>query len=435
MLIKKIVIISIPFLLFAETFNDIRLNIENSLKYKLAKQKVEIYKQKLKSIKAKNYGSIDISYSAVHFFDQPVMKLTTAQPVAVASDGVHLVYQTFDSELPMSDKNHYVGSIIYSYPVFTGFAVSSLISKSKLELIKAKLDLQNVKRSLLLNAAELYSGIYSLKCQINALESAKKALLSAKEKAQGFYNEGLINRSSLDEINAKYFEVIADIKNLEAKKASLLNSLSYLINKKIDRIDGIIDLSRLDFKPDFENRPDVKAIRETLSISDEDIRLAKSKRYPQVYFEGGVKREGDNIWLTDNDYQNIDKSYVAIGVKYNIFDGGSSSADIQMAKTAKLSSVIFYNDYLNEIKTEYQNDLSSYKALFFRLKAAREEVKARKSYYEYIKAKFNEGLADSSDLNDAIAKLAAAKAKRDAIKSQIFFLNVKLKLNGGEYVY
>jgi outer membrane protein TolC len=429
----KILVLFIPFLLNAESFNDIRLNIENSLKYKLAQKKVEIYKEKLKSINAKNYGSLDLEYNAVHLFSQPVMKMDTMQPTIDSSGKLQIV--PVHVELPMSDKNHFVGSIVYSYPIFTGFAVTNLISKSKLELIKSKLDLQNVKRELLLNAANLYANIYALKCQINALESAKKALLSAKDKAEGFYNEGLINRSSLDEINAKYYEVIADIKNLKAQKNSLLNSLSYLVNKKIEKIDGIIDLNKIKFKPNFNNRPDVKAIKETLAISDKDIKLAKSKLYPQIGFQIGLKREGDNIALSENDYQNIDKSYAAIGIKYNIFDGGATKAEIEMAKKAKLSTLLFYNDYLKNIKTEYENDFNTYNALFYRLKSAKEEVKARKSYYEYIRAKFNEGLADSSDLNDAIAKLAGAKAKRDAIKAQIFLLNVKLKLNGGEYVY
>jgi len=335
----------------------------------------------------------------------------------------------------MSDKNHFIGEIAYSYPLFTGFAVSGLIEKSKLELIKEKLNLQNVKRELLLTSAELYSNIYALKHQIMALESAKKALLSAKDKAEALYNEGLINRSSLDEINAKYYEVIADIKNINSQKTSLLQTLSYLINKPVKEIDGIIDLNRLNFKPDFNERPDVKAIKETLKISGEDIKLAKSSYYPQMGLQIGLKREADNLGLSDNDYQNIDKSYVAIGIKYNIFSGGETKAKVQMAKIAKLSSAIFLKDYLNKIKTDYENDLNTYNALFYRLKAAQQEIKARKSYYEYIKAKFDEGLADSSDLNSAIAKLAEAKAKRDAIKAKIFLLNVKLKLNGGEYEF
>ena len=66
---KKILVI-IPFLLNAQNFNDIRLHIKNSLKYKLAQKRVEILKERLKSLKAKNYGSLDLNYNALHFFNK-----------------------------------------------------------------------------------------------------------------------------------------------------------------------------------------------------------------------------------------------------------------------------------------------------------------------------------------------------------------------------
>ncbi|MEO1927642.1 MAG: TolC family protein [Nautiliaceae bacterium] len=416
--------------LFAENFTQIKSEITNSLKYKMQEKKVKIFEEKLNSIKAKNYGSLDLEYSAVHLFKQPVMKMDSMQPVGVNPSTNTLIYKEIHSELPMSDKNHYTGVLKYSYPLFTGFALTNMIDKSKLEVIKEKINLDNVKRVLTLNAAKLYSNIYALKAKINALKKAKEALLSAKEKAESFYKEGLLNKSSVDEIDAKYYEIVALIKETEAQKSSLINLLSYLINKKISKIDGI-KIEKNNLPPKFENRPDVKAIKETLKIKDIDIKLAKSKYYPQIGIEAGIKKEADNIVLTDNDYQNIDKSYIALGVKYNLFDGGAKKATLEMAKLAKNTYTIYYNDYLNQIKTEYQNDLDTLNALFMRLKAAKEEIKARESYYEYIRSKFEEGLADSTDLNDAIAKLANARAKKEAIKAEIFFLNVKLKLNGG----
>ena len=417
-------------ILWAENFTQIKNEITDSLSYKLAEKKVEIYKKRLKEAEAKDRGTLEAEYNAVHFFNQPEMKITSMQPVGVTPDG-ELVYKSVKATLPMADKNHFTGEIRYSYPVFTGFAISTLIKKSETELIKEKLNLKNVKRELILNAAKLYSGIYALKCNINALVSAKNALNTAREKARALYKEGLINKSALDEISAKYYEVSADIRNLEAKKISLLNTLGYLLNRKIKDIDTV-EVVRHTFTPHFEKRADVMAIRQTLKISDLDVKLARSKNYPEIGFVAGLKREADNWTLSKNDYQNIDKSYIGIGIKYDIFDGGAKKSEIEMAKIAKASSVLYYRDYLNKVKTQYKNDLESYNALFYRLKAAKKEVEARKSYFEYIKAKFNEGLADSSDLNDAVAKLAAAKAKRDSIRAEIFFLGVKLKYDGGE---
>ena len=426
----KAALFLLPLILNAENFNDIQQNITNSLKYKIQSQKVKIYQRKLKSFEAKNYGTLDVEYNALHLFKQPVLKIDTLQPAAVNPSTGKLVYVPVHSDLPMSDKNHFVGVIKYSYPLFTGFAISNLIQKAKLELIQQKLTLENVKRELILNAAELYSDIYALKAKIDALQRAKEALLAAKEKAESFYKEGLINKSNVDEINAKYFEIKAQINKTEAQKRSLLNMLSYLINKKISKISGL-SIQKSTFTPNFQNRPDIKAIKETLKISEKNISLAKSKYYPQIGIEAGLKKEADNVGLSNNDYQNVDKSYIALGIKYNIFDGGQKNADIEAAKLAKNAEVMFYNDYLNKIKTEYQNDTETLKALYLQLDAAKDEIKARESYYEYIKAKFNEGLADSSDLNDAIAKLAKSRAKKEAIKAKIFFLSLKIKINSG----
>jgi len=58
-------------ILWAENFTQIKNEITNSLSYKLAQKKVQIYEKKLKAVKAKNYGSLDFEYNAVHFFNQP----------------------------------------------------------------------------------------------------------------------------------------------------------------------------------------------------------------------------------------------------------------------------------------------------------------------------------------------------------------------------
>ena len=407
----------IPFLLMAQNFTDIQKEITNSTKYKIQQEKIKIYTQKLKSVKSINFGRLDLNYKGVYFFDTPTMKLS--------------IPPLINDDLPMSDKTHFIGEIKYSYPIFSGFAISNMIKKSKLELIKQKLELSNLKRVLTIEVAKIYANIYSLNQQIIALNTQKEAILSSKKKAEGLYNAGLLDKSNLDEIDAKYFETIASIQNIKSQKKSLLETLSYIINKPVNKIDSI-SITHKEFKPNFLKRADVKAIKQTLKIANTDIKIAKSKLYPSVNFAIALKKEADTALLDENDYQNIDKSYAGISITYNIFDGGEIRSKIEMAKLAKISNQLFFNDYLKKIQTEYSNLLNQYNALFYQLNSAKKEIKARKSYYEYIKAKFDEGLADVSDLTDALAKLTASKAKKEIIKSQIFFVEKQLELNKGE---
>jgi len=422
-------------LLYAHNFSELVQLIDNSNLVKIYQKNIEIQKEKLNEAKAKNYGKVDLEYTYSHLFQTPIMKMHSPQPVAAKNSGTAplypLVYKNIDAQMRVGDKDNFIGILTFSYPIFTGFAISEAIDIEKLNLIKSKLELSNIKRNILLNTANLYANIYALNQKIKALNEAKKALLSAREKAKALYEEGLLNKATLSEIDAKYYEIDANVKEVESNKNSLLNTLSYLLNSKISSIGAIPKVALK--KENILNRPDVKAIKTTLNISQNYIKLAKSALYPKVYFQAGIKKEANNLGLSENDYQNVDKSFVGLSFEYNIFNGGADKAKINEAKLTKLKTYIYFRDYVKKAKTDYENDLFTLNALKKRFKAANKEIDARENYYEYIRAKFDEGLADVADLNDAIAKLAESKAKRDYIKSQIFFYTLKANIDGGNY--
>ena len=427
------IIFLLPLILSAETFSGLMKLINNSNIVKIYQKNIQIQKEKLKQAKAKNYGKLDLEYNYLHFFEYPSVNFSLLTPVGAQNKGnapiYPLVYKQMDIQMKMGDKNNFVGSLIYSYPIFTGFAISNAIDIQKLEVIKSKLELSNIKRNLILNTAKLYAAIYALNKKIEALREAKNALLSAKEKGEALYKEGLINKSTLDEIDAKYYEIDAQIAQTDSTKKSLLNSLSYLLNTKIDSVSSLPH--EILKKEDIFARPDIKELKTALKISRKYINLAKSSFYPKIYLQVGIKKEATNLGLYKNEYQNVDKSFVALGVQYNLFNGGEEMAKVNEAKLAKLKTFIYFRDYLNKVKTDYKNDLLILNALKKRFLAAKKEILARKSFYEYIKSKFEEGLADVTDLNSAIAKLAEAKAKEEYIKSQIFFYTLKANIDGG----
>jgi len=404
----------LPVFMMAENFTQISHLIDDSLKIKLQKQKIKISSYEIKKLKSLNYGSLDISYDYYHLKNTPIMK--TKIP------GMN--------SMQVGSKDNYSFELKYSYPLFTGFSITSNIEKSKLQKIKEELNLKNLKRVLTLQSGEIYANIYALKEKLKALQKEKLAIKSAVSLSNALYQEGLLNLSSLEDMKAKKYEIEAQISNTKAQIDSLLNSLFYLLNKKITSISN---LPTINIKsPHFSKRADIKAIKMALKIDDKDIKLAKSKFYPKIGVEVGIKREGSNIKIDKNDYSNIDKSYIALGINYNIFSGGGDKATIEMAKIKKLATITYYNDYLNRVKTEYKNDKLKLKSLQLQLKASLKEIKAREVYFHYIEDRFKEGLSSTTDLDSAISKLAESRAKKSYIESQLFFTKLKLKLNGGD---
>lgn len=406
---KKLLVL-IPFFLNAESFNELVKYIDNSNSIKISKKDISIQQEKLKEAKSQNWGKAYVEYDYSHLAQYPV-RISHSQSIK------------------SGEKNNFSGALIYSYPLFSGFGITHTINIEKLNLLKAKLDLENIKRNLIITTANLYANIYAENKNIKALKEEKKLLLSEQNQASALYKEGLINKAFLDNIDAKYYEIEASITETQNKRDILLNNLSYLLNKKITSIST---LPKEHIKnANILNRADLKALKTSLNIARKYIKMSKSNFLPTINLQAGIKKESTNMMLSRNDYQNVDKSFVAISFKYNIFNGGADKAKLQEAKIKRAKTFIYFNDYINKVKTDYQNDIVNLKTLKKRLIAAKKEVVARESYYKYIKAKFKQGLADVIDLNSALAKLADSKSKIGYIKSQIFFYTIKANKDGG----
>jgi len=409
-------LIFLPVFLFSINFSQIQNLIEDSITYQISKQQLLIYQNKLKAIKSLQNGQIDISYQAIHFFTRPYTQ--AYQAVAVVNN--QLIYKKLN--INASDTNHYIAQIKYSYPIFDK-TLSSSINYTKLQTIKANLAIKNTKRNLILQSAKIYSQIYTLSEQIKALKIAKNALLISYKKAKALYKAGLINQANLELINGKYYETLSKINLYTAQKNELLNNLSYLLNKKITNIGNLEFL----FKPiNILQRADIKEIRQSLNISKANIQNAKASLYPKIALNIAIKREADDANLKTNNYENLDKSYIAIGIDYNF--NGQKKYNIQNAKIAHQIDILFYKNYLNQVKTKINNDKLILQSLYYQLKAINKEILAKQAYYDNIKSKFNKGLVDSEKLNQALVKLTNAKIKKESIKAQIFLIKVELSI-------
>ena len=428
---KKLLLILFSISLCGETFSQIAYRITNSLKYKLQKKEIRLFQYRLKEVESKKWGKIESEYRILYRFQTPILKFETQAPVGVTNG--QIIYAPIETPFPLGKKKLFIGILRYSYPLFTGFALSKSIKKAQLEVIREQLKLENLKRELLLKAGELYSSIYQIKAEIWALEKAREALVIARNQAQSLSQEGLIDQATLDGITAQYYQTVASIKAKKAKKRALLNLLSYLLNQKITDIEGIRIL-KPQFHPNFQSRPDIKVLKKELQVADTKIELVKARYYPQIGVEVGFKLEGENLWLSKNSYRNLDQSYWAVVIKYPIWEGGNRKAQLEEAKIEKLANLLFYKNYLKKVETNYKNNKAQLDALYYQLKAVKAEIKARKSYYKMISGKFKEGLADSSDFTRAVAQLTEARAQKEALRAQIFFLILKLKLDGGEKI-
>ena len=419
---KKIILFILPVLLFSTTFKDVIKGVDNSLIVKSSKIKTKALKKMVGVYEGKNYPSVDIDFKAIRFKDAPsaTFVLPSMPPITT----------------PVGTKNNVSLSIGFAYPIFTGYAISNMIEKAKLEVVKSKLKTKILKRELYLKSIMLYSNIYTISQAIKATKEAIKALNISLKKANAMYKNALLDLSEVYNIKAKRYDMIATLETLKAQKNSLSNSLFYLSGIRVEKGIKLPKLSRRIqekniIKLALKKREDINILEKELDISEKEIRLAKSKFYPTVAIIGGVKKQGDSLRLNGNGYSNADESYIGVGVKWNIFDGFSKDKKSEAAKLKKEATLIYLNDYKQKIKTDIENSFFILSSLKSKLKAAILQLKSQEEYYKLTKGRFENALSSADELSRAIAALAKAKANVEKYKAKIFFQKYKIILQTG----
>ncbi len=413
-------------LLQAQSYREIVGNIAKTPALKSAELMQKAAEEAAYASEGKDLPILDLSVQGAWLKDTPTMYLHEVNGHPLPKP----------LPMPMGKTRDFVGELKLSYPLFTGFAISAQIDRSRLEAQRARLKVLDARRNLILNATELYGAIEATEAALRALVQAKKATLSALKKAEGLYKNGLIPPADLYNIKARVYDVDASITEARSRRERLLNQLSYLSGLRVRSIHGAIPLSSppasTALKQEaYRKRSDLRALQTLLRIDDAQIRLAESRYYPTVGVAAALKRHGDTLALDGDGYTNADRSYVGVDLSWNLFNGGSDRHTVEAARYKKLSAASSFLDYRRRVATEIDNAYAQLRALRSKLKSATMRVQAQKEYYKLTRGRFDNQLASADELSRSIADLANAKAKKAAIESSIRVQKAKIWLLSG----
>lgn len=143
---KRIVYLGVfcSILSFGSSLEETIILSEQNPSIKAAMQKAKVYKKLHDATQSGNYPSLDFSYGATYLNENPVMYFGGAT-------------------VQVQSKNLYTGAIKLTYPLFTGFAISSQIDKSKFRMNRASLEADDAKRNLYMGVVQAYTAAFSLK--------------------------------------------------------------------------------------------------------------------------------------------------------------------------------------------------------------------------------------------------------------------------------
>ncbi len=312
------------------------------------------------------------------------------------------------------ESDEAIATLKLSYNLFNGFKDSALKDSAKYLSQYSQYSLNATKQDIVLNTKTAYINYLDKQ---NALETYKSAYTLFQEQfedSQNRYNQGLIARNDLLQVqvnmsSAKQNVVKAqgDLKVASFNLSNILGGIN-LENENIEKLnEQSLQITNYDEKI-LENRSEIQALKANLNSIKELEKSADSGYYPKVdaslssnkYFDEVSKKIEDK-----EENQNIAK----INATWNLYNGGYDKSQSAIYKTKYLSATSLLNQTKLDIKLQYENAKSNLQVANDNLETSKLALLQANENYSIVKNRFNEGIATSTDLTDANYLLTQAK--------------------------
>jgi outer membrane protein TolC len=392
----------------------IQLSVENSKSLKVSNAKVDQAVAELSEAKMRQYPDLKISGSYLRV-NQPNVDLKVSLGSG-NSEG------SGASEVKVDQLAY--GMATASLPLFSGLRIRSGIESAKYLKKAAELDAQKDKDELIQNTIAAYYNLYKAQA---AVKLVNENLKQAQQRVKDFGNleqNGLMARNDLlkaelQESNVELALVDAE-NNLQISNfnMNLMLGLDDNTELKLDE-SGLGRMYKIQSIEEWEskalaNRADYLALQQRQEATKAGVKAAKGEYYPSLALTGGyVAAYIPNVLTVTNAVN------AGVGLSYNLASLYKNGAKVKQAKAQQDQlhwSALEMNDGIRmQIHQAFQNYMETLK----KIEVYRKAVEQANENYRITKNKYDNALANTTDLLDAdVAQLQAGinfeYAKADA---------------------
>ncbi len=399
--------------LFGDTFSLEKLiayGLEHSTAVQKSKAQTALARAQRDESRAGHLGSIDLVGSYMHYnLPRTLAPLT---PASILSDpaGVPTTTDLFTT------------GIMYTVPLFTGFAQTSQVEMDSIATELSENRLALTKEQLAYNVASLYLSILSLQEMLQAQRQHVDALkqltdVVKKEVALGKKAQIDLLKAQNDFYgNLAYETVIKG--NITMTKAALAALVGLKHIEEIQPVDVTIEEPKYTIEDLLNNADTLKKVRMAeleIEKAEKMVEKSRSQYYPQIALNSYY---GYNYGYNDSsnkypgDFNSQETWQIGVSAKWSLFDFGKSGAAVQKTKIAGLEADLKKQQTLLDLR-------KSLTEAYEKMKQAYAEYQANIKQYTLVKesekiesVRYQSGVATINDLLYAKSQTHLVEAKR-----------------------
>ena len=389
----------------------IDLGIKNSKNLKIDEAKIEENSAQLVEAKNRQLPDFKLGASYLHLFSPNVdLKVNPGSSASGAGN--------------IKVNNVMYGSANLTYPIFTGGRIKYGVKSAEYLIEASKLSAENDKNAIAYNISQAYNNLFKASQTIKVLEENLTASQKRDETFLKLENNGLLARN--DRLKAQLQTSNIELQLLDANNnynianinMDLLLGLPETTVIKIDEnyINNLSENQQVSYylNQAIQNRKDLQALDYQMKAANIGTKAAKAESLPSVAITGGYFAADVPGLVTITNAINV-----GVGVQYNLDNLWKKNSSLLKAQ-AREKQLAANNELLNDqIKLEINRDFQNSNLAIKKIEVYERALEQATENYRITKNKFDNGLANITDLLDADAALVSAKvnvinAKADA---------------------
>ena len=314
--------------------NAIQEALKNNYQVKIKKEQVDEARFVKEQARADFYPKLSTNYGYTRLDEA-----TVSPAIPLGLPGLAI------PERAVNTKDNYQWSTSVRQPVFTGFALLSTYEFTKLGIDRSEWELEQERLNLILAVKESYFLILRADMAVDVVRREIEALQAHLEVARNFYEVGII---PINDLLKAEVELALAVQNLvRAQNAAMGNRASFnnVLARPTHLPVAVEDISA--YQPFLFNlegsmdkallhRPEIKLVNIALLQADQQIRLARSRYYPEVSVFGDYIKEGDEYYVSGSDFHDNERWQAGALLTWTFWEWGKTKNAVRERMSEKL---------------------------------------------------------------------------------------------------
>jgi len=331
-------------------------------------------------------------------------------------------------------RNHYQTKISYMLPLYTGGKLSEYGRITDALHRMSQWDTQKLINEKIFQTKKAFYDISLVDNYILNLSKIIKNIDHLESIVKSMREEGYAKDIDLLEVQARKAEAESMHNQAKLNRDLAYQFLSFLLNTEVSSIKKVNDMASMPSVDPTEvesNNIDIQKALLGLQITEMAMKVEQANYLPTIGAFGEYGSADNTLW---NEFEEKDAYTVGIQLKWNIFNGGIDTANLEKAKVNHLkvqNEVSLAKSGIALKVKKLETEILSKNA---DVKSYKKQLRFAKKVYENYRSRYKEGIVSISDVLikqskelEVLLKLLTVKNERN---TKIFELNSILNAGG-----